>query len=97
MLKTNLERRNYHRMLIDSPVQITDGAQNVTAICRDLSASGMSLEMPELYFDMGGNVNIFLPTGDARVPPLQAEAVITRIDDEEDGNFQVGVEFISLD
>lgn len=96
MLRTNLERRNYHRMMIDSPVQITDGEKNITAICRDLSASGMSLDIPEQYFSMGANVNIFLPTGDTRVPPLQAEAVITRIDNI-DNNFQIGVEFSSLD
>ncbi|MFT5880268.1 MAG: hypothetical protein ACI86X_001396 [Moritella sp.] len=95
MLQANLERRNYQRMMIDSPVQITDELQNITAICRDLSASGMSLDIPELYFALNATVSIFLPTGDTRVPPLQAEAKVTRINSVDD-SFQIGVEFISL-
>jgi len=82
-------------MLIDSPVQITDAEQNITAICRDLSASGMSLDLPEQYFSLDDNISIFLPTGDTRVPPLQAEAKVTRIDESGD-NYQIGVEFTSL-
>ena len=95
MLKANLERRSYHRMLIDSPVQVTDKEKNVTAICRDLSASGMSLDVPESYFSLNDSVSIFLPTGDARVPPLQAEAKVTRVDSDGDV-YQIGVEFTSL-
>lgn len=95
MLKANLERRSYHRMLIDSPVQVTDKEQNITAICRDLSASGMSLDVPDSYFSLDDNVNIFLPTGDTRVPPLQAEAKVTRVENCG-GNYQIGVEFTSL-
>lgn len=95
MLKANLERRSYHRMLIDSPVQVTDKDQNITAICRDLSASGMSLDLPDNHFCLDDNISIFLPTGDTRVPPLQAEAKVTRIDNSGD-NYQIGVEFTSL-
>ncbi|QUM75290.1 PilZ domain-containing protein [Moritella sp. 24] len=95
MLKANLERRSYHRMLIDSPVQITDEQQNVTAICRDLSASGMSLDISDSYFSLNDNVSIFLPTGDTRVPPLQAEAKVTRIEHSSDV-YQIGVEFINF-
>jgi hypothetical protein len=40
-------------------------------------------------------VSIFLPTGDSRVPPLQAEAKVTRIDNSGE-HFQIGVEFTSL-
>jgi len=95
VLKANLERRSYHRMLIDSPVQVTDKEKNVTAICRDLSASGMSLDVPESYFSLNDSVSIFLPTGDSRVPPLQAEAKVTRVDSDGD-IYQIGVEFTSL-
>jgi len=95
VLKANLERRSYHRMLIDSPVQVTDKEKNVTAICRDLSASGMSLDVPESYFSLNDSVSIFLPTGDSRVPPLQAEAKVTRVDSDGDV-YQIGVEFTSL-
>jgi hypothetical protein len=95
VLKANLERRSYHRMLIDSPVQVTDEERNITAICRDLSASGMSLDVPESYFSLNDSVSIFLPTGDSRVPPLQAEAKVTRIDNSGE-HFQIGVEFTSL-
>jgi hypothetical protein len=95
VLKANLERRSYHRMIIDSPVQLTDEERDITAICRDLSASGMSLDVPENYFSLNDNVSIFLPTGDTRVPPLQAEARVTRIDNNGD-NYQIGVEFTSL-
>jgi len=82
-------------MLIDSPVQVTDKEKNVTAICRDLSASGMSLDVPESYFSLNDSVSIFLPTGDSRVPPLQAEAKVTRVDSDGDV-YQIGVEFTSL-
>jgi len=95
VLKANLERRSYHRMLIDSPVQVTDEERNITAICRDLSASGMSLDVPDSYFSLNDSVSIFLPTGDTRVPPLQAEAKVTRVDNNGD-NYQIGVEFTSL-
>jgi len=82
-------------MLIDSPVQVTDKDKNVTAICRDLSASGMSLDVSESYFSLNDSVSIFLPTGDSRVPPLQAEAKVTRVDRDGDV-YQIGVEFTSL-
>ena len=95
MLKADDERRHYHRMMIDSPVQITDTKQNITVLCRDLSASGMALHMPEQYFSLDDQVSIFLPTGSSQVAPLQAEAKVTRVDHCGD-DYQLGVEFITL-
>ena len=95
MLKAHEERRHYHRMVIDSPVQIINTKQNISAICRDLSASGMALHMPEQYFSLDDQVSIFLPTGSSQVAPLQAEAKVTRIDHAGE-NYQLGVVFITL-
>ncbi len=95
MLKPYLERRSYKRMMIDSPVQVKDENHNITAICRDLSASGMSLDIPESCFPLDARVSIFLPTGDSRVPPLQAEGKVIRIEEVGD-NYQIGIEFTAV-
>lgn len=95
MLKPHLERRSYQRMMIDSPVQIKGENHNITAICRDLSASGMSLDIPDSCFPLDARISIFLPTGDSRVPPLQAEAKVTRIESVGD-NYQIGIAFTAV-
>ncbi|GAA4502255.1 PilZ domain-containing protein [Pseudaeromonas paramecii] len=95
MLDHNQERRTFMRMVVDAPVCLIQGAKRVDGICRDLSATGMAIELPEDEFAVGDRLYVSLATSSNALPPFQAEAKVLRV--EADGHlFRLGVEFITI-
>ncbi len=94
MITAQNDRRAFRRMAIESPVRINkEGGSQATGVCKDLSATGMLIELAEESFDAGDSIMLSLGTGDNRVPPLNAEAKVLRISKLETA-FEMAVEFI---
>jgi len=94
MLASEKERRAYQRMVVDAPVQVRGAKGNYTGICRDLSASGMLVEFSSIGFELGESVALIMASGSDTLPPLRAEAVVVRLE-EEFG--QVAFEFTAVE
>lgn len=89
-------QRSFQRMQLELPIVITKEAQVYNGICIDLSSTGMRIEFTASELKKGDLVHIQLDTDDERFPPLDAEAKLIRVNQEEDGKFVAAVEFISL-
>jgi len=95
VLITNDERRDFRRMAIEAAATITIGDTQLQGTCKDLSSTGMLVELNEAYLNPEDIVQIVLSTHDSRFPPLDVEARIVRVS-EEDGMFIVATEFLKV-
>jgi hypothetical protein len=82
MITSEQERREYQRMAVDAPVQVRGQGGDYTGICRDLSATGMLVEFSTIPLHQGQKVMITLASGSDALPPLRAEAVVLRLEEE---------------
>jgi len=82
MLTSEKERRVFRRMVVDAPVLMRGQQGNHTGICRDLSATGMLVEFSSIPYQQGDRVAITLASGSETLPPLRAEAVVVRLEEE---------------
>ncbi|WP_108652145.1 PilZ domain-containing protein [Dongshaea marina] len=87
------ERRQFRRMVINSPLQIIGQTHRVTGVCRDLSAHGMGIELSEPLFTVGELIKVNLATASNRLPPFLAEARVIRAK-TVDGAYHLAVEFV---
>ncbi len=96
MLTTTRERRAFMRMVVDAPVTLIRNGEYMLATCRDLSATGMSIEADNVgSFTEGEVIKVSLSTNSNTLPPFVADAIIMRA--EKTGKiYQLGVEFLSI-
>jgi len=96
---TKNDNRSYFRMMVNANVQLMVSHPEVgrvlEGICRDLSASGMSVDVEE-PLEMGTLINIKLESANASVPPLDATAKVVRCSQEQEDTYQLGLAFIEV-
>ncbi len=92
MLTAHDDRREFRRMAIETGVKILKGTFELQGICKDLSSTGMSIQLTDLCLKAGDEVEVQLGTDDLRFPPLNALAKVLRISEEGDV-FIAAVEF----
>lgn len=84
------EKRDFHRMQVNSEIQITDGnGRTFTGICRDLSGTGMQLQVAE-YVPEGTLLHTLLPATSDQFPPFETEVRVLRTQPSDD-DFLLGV------
>lgn len=89
------EKRDFHRMQIDTDIEITDSNGRVFAgVCRDLSAAGMQIEVAERVA-LGSELHTTLhPTSD-KFPPLETVCEVLRCEPHDEG-FLLGVNIVEV-
>lgn len=88
-MKDYSEKRDFHRMQVNSPIDVTDGSgRTFSAICRDLSAAGMQLYVTEAL-PVGEELRTRLKPASDQFPPLETVCEVVRCEPEGDG-FLVG-------
>ena len=95
MLITQDDRRAFHRMAIEADVKITKNSQNLKGICKDLSSTGMSIQLTDLSLQAEDEIEIQLDTKNSSFPPLIADAKVLRIS-EVDGCYIAAIEFTQV-
>ena len=95
MITSTKERRAFQRMVINAPVTLFQHQQVLEGICRDLSANGMGIPVPEHQLDTTQPIRVSLATSSNLLPPFEAQARIVRVLEEEDG-LLLALEFQSL-
>ena len=95
MLTNTKERRAFARMVINAPVTVYQQQLVLEGICRDLSANGMGISVPEHQLDTTQPIRVSLATNNNLLPPFEAQARIIRVLEEEDG-LLLAIEFQSL-
>lgn len=94
------DKRNFFRMMVNSPCQVTvEDAQapaTLHALCKDISATGMSLEVEVASLDIGTPVRVNIDSQSAMIPSLSANAKVVRCAPETDASCVIGVEITEM-
>lgn len=93
------DNRHYFRMMVNAEVSLMindpGNGRVIDGQCRDLSASGMSVEIDE-PLEVGTLLRVRLESPNASVPPLDATAKIMRCGQEGEDGYQLGLAFIDM-
>lgn len=91
------DNRNFFRMMVNTNIEIdiadADAGRKLTAVCRDLSATGMAVETDE-PIEVGTNVICKLEGASPELPALKASATVVRCSQEDSGTYLLGIEII---
>ena len=94
------DKRNFYRMMINSPCSVTladdPTKASMSAVCKDISATGMSVEMGEVLLELGTLLEISIESNSDQIPSLNAKAKVVRCDSIDDGAYLVGVEISEM-
>ncbi|MDN6318313.1 MAG: PilZ domain-containing protein [Marinobacter sp.] len=84
-MKDYSEKRDFHRMHVESEIEITDSkGRTFSGTCRDLSATGMQLFVSNPVAVGEELTTVLRPSGD-QFPPLETICEIIRCEPEGDG------------
>ena len=94
------DKRNFYRMLLNSEVTITvmddEANSKIFATCRDLSATGMAIEMTH-PLEMGTNVRMKIDSLNSNVQAFDATGKVVRVFEENPESYLVGITIQDLD
>jgi len=94
------DKRDFYRMMLNSEVIVTviDDEVNsqISATCRDLSATGMALEV-EHPLAMGTQVRVKLDSASNQVQALDVSGKVVRIDEESKNCYLIGIYIEEID
>ncbi|MBL4911484.1 MAG: PilZ domain-containing protein [Alteromonadaceae bacterium] len=94
------DKRNFYRMLLNSEVAITviddEANSKIFATCRDLSATGMAIEMAH-PLEMGTKVRMRIDSLNNNVQAFDACGKVVRVVEENSESYLVGITIQDLD
>lgn len=94
------DKRNFFRMLLNSPCELTvsdeESTRSLQAMCKDISATGMSFEVEEQSVELGTKVQVSIESTSSQIPSLSATAKVVRCDAGTDTSCTIGVEILEM-
>ncbi len=88
------DKRNFYRMILNTEVTLTiidvDTNTQVIANCRDLSATGMSIET-NCPISIGTRVRVKVVSADNNVPSLDVFGKTVRVEKEKSDCYLIGL------
>ena len=94
------DNRNFFRMMVNSVCELKivdeESSRSLQAVCRDISATGMSLEIEESTVEMGTKLNVYIESTNSQIPSSTADTKVVRCDAIDDNSCTVGVEIFEL-
>ena len=94
------DKRNFYRMMLNSEVTVTiiddEANSQMLATCRDLSATGIAIEMPH-PIEMGTNVKVSVASPNDRIQALDVSGKVVRLKEENSDCYLVGINISEMD
>jgi len=94
------DNRDFYRMMLNSQVTVTviDDEVNSTilAVCRDLSATGMAIEMPH-PLELGTGVKVHVDAANNSISALDVKGKIVRCSQESEECYLLGINISEID
>ena len=94
------DKRNFYRMMLNSEVTVTiiddEANSKILATCRDLSATGIAIEMTH-PLEMNTAVRISVESANSAVQPLYAKGKVVRVTEESANCYLIGVNITEID
>lgn len=96
-MRNYAEKRDFIRMKVDTEITLTDdkSGRQYQGICRDLSGTGMSIEVDQ-YFAPECELNTSLPSNNEAFPSFDTTVRVIRCSDIGNEKYELGVEIISV-
>ncbi len=96
-MRNYAEKRDFIRMKVDTEITLVDAetGQSFKGVCRDLSGTGMSIEVDQ-YIKENGEYNTSLPSNNEAFPSFDTTVKVVRCTDIGNEKFLLGVEIISV-
>ncbi|WP_448565284.1 PilZ domain-containing protein [Thalassotalea ganghwensis] len=94
------DKRDFYRMMVNSDVTVTvlgdETTSTLLATCRDLSATGLAIEMPH-PLELNTRVNVSLASANNRVQPLDVTGRVVRVNEESADSYLIGINISEID
>ena len=94
------DKRKFYRMMINSPCKLSlmdaPTSASLQAICRDISATGMLLEVEHNNLSLGTKVQVQIESSNEQFPSLSATATVVRVEPADNNVCVLGVEIIDM-
>lgn len=94
------DKRNFYRMMLNSDVTVTiiddEANSTIVATCRDLSATGMAIEMAS-PLEMNTRVRLSIDSSGQAIQPLDVVGRVVRVTEEASSNFLIGINIAEVD
>lgn len=94
------DKRNFFRMMMNSPCELTithhESSRTLPAVCKDISATGMSFELAENSVEVGAKVKVSIESTSSQIPSLVATAKVVRCEPEGEQSCTIGTEIIEM-
>ncbi|RHW74983.1 PilZ domain-containing protein [Colwellia sp. RSH04] len=94
------DKRNFYRMMLNTEVVLTilDDEVNsqLSATCRDLSATGMAVEM-EHPLEISTHVRVKVDSASNQVQALDVSGKVVRIEEESKDCYLIGITIEEID
>ncbi|MGB0937108.1 MAG: PilZ domain-containing protein [Colwellia sp.] len=88
------DKRDYYRMMLNSEVSVTildsEANHHLHATCRDLSATGMAIEMDH-PIELSTHLRVKIDSASEHVQSLCMEGKVVRVDEEEKSCYLIGI------
>jgi len=96
--RTYDEKRDFIRMKVDTEVILTvsDENRSVKGYCRDLSGTGMLIEVDEAITE-GLKCKTTLPSNNEAFPSLDATVQVLRCTKVDDDKYHLGMEILDIE
>ena len=73
-----------------------ESTRSLQAVCKDMSATGMSVEIEESSIEIGTLVNVYIESTNSQIPSLTADTKVVRCEAIDDYSCTVGVEILEM-
>lgn len=94
------DKRNFYRMMLNSEVTVTiidqEANSKILATCRDLSATGMAIEM-EHPIEHGTAVKVNVESANSTVSALDVSGKVVRVTEEGPECYLIGINITEID
>jgi len=94
------DKRDFYRMMLNSDVTVTiiddEANSTVFATCRDLSATGMAIEMSH-PIDLNSNVRVSVDSANSSVQSLDVCGKVVRVTEESNECYLIGINITEID
>lgn len=94
------DKRNFFRMMLNSPCELSvtddESTRTIQAVCKDISATGMSFEVEEQSIEIGTKIQVSIESTSSQIPSLSATARVVRCKSESESTCTIGVEIIEM-
>nr|WP_315447564.1 PilZ domain-containing protein [uncultured Pseudomonas sp.] len=89
------EKRDFIRMRVDAEIVLIHAGDEVSAVCIDLSSSGMQVEAPR-QFAVGDRLSVRIDSEHAALSGLEAETEVVWVKAQDDKTQRLGLTILQM-